>query len=84
MNELFPGLVASFNDGSLFIPGNTSDVAQITKRIYSGITNLADGTMNNRLKEERNYAIKQGAIFGTTAAVVGGTVGAAIHGVMSL
>lgn len=83
MNTVFPGLVASFNDGSLFDGENMSHEAQKTRELYAQIADLANTTMQNRGKEESKYALKQGAIFGGTAAVIGGSIGVAVHGLIS-
>jgi hypothetical protein len=63
MNEVFPGLVAQFNDGSLFATDNTSHESQLAKTQYKEIYDLSQKTMDIRMKEESNYAVKQGAIF---------------------
>lgn len=83
MNTVFPGLVASFNDGSLFDPANTSHEAEKTRELYAQIADLAKTVLQVRSIDESEYALKQGAIFGTTALIVGGTIGAAVHGLMS-
>ena len=56
MNQIFTGLVASFNDGSLFAPENETPESKTTKDLYKEIITLADITMKNRMSEERKYA----------------------------
>ncbi len=84
MNEVFPGLVATFNDGTLQSPDNKSHEAEIIRNSYIETKNLVVQTLQNRQKEEGIYALKQGAIFGTAAAVIGGTIWVAVHEIMSL
>ena len=52
MNDVFPGLIASFNNGSLFAPENSSYESRLAKRLYIDISDLATETMQNRAKEE--------------------------------
>jgi hypothetical protein len=63
MNEVFPGLVAQFNDGSLRDTNNNTREAQIYRTLYIDITTLAGKTMKTRMDEEDKYALKQGTIF---------------------
>ncbi|MBX9808822.1 hypothetical protein K2X92_00325, partial [Candidatus Gracilibacteria bacterium] len=83
INTVFPNLVSNFNNGSLFDTQNQEKEAIKVRELYIQINELAKKTMKNRAEEEGKYAIKQGFIFGTTAAVVGGSIGAAIHGLIS-
>jgi hypothetical protein len=63
MNEVFPGLVAQFNDGSLRDTNNNTREARIYRTLYTEITTIAKTTMDTRMDEESKYAVKQGAIF---------------------
>lgn len=83
MNEVFPGLVAQFNDGSLRDTNNNTREAQIYRARYTEITTLAGEIMDTRMDEEGKYATRQGLIFAGAGAVVGTTAGVLIHGVIS-
>jgi hypothetical protein len=83
MNTLFPGIVVRFNDGSLLDTSNESRESEIAKELYANISALATSTMGIRWSEESKYALKQWAIFAWAAAVVGWSIGAAVHGIFS-
>jgi hypothetical protein len=83
MNEVLPGLVSQFNDGSLRDTNNNTKEAQIYRALYTEITTLAKTTMDTRMDEEGKYATRQGLIFAWVGAVVGTTAGVVLHGMVS-
>lgn len=83
LNTVFPGIVARFNSGVLIDSPDGSHESHLARELYETIGKLATDTMNNRISEEKEYARTQGLIFWGTAFVVGGSVWAAIHGIVS-
>lgn len=73
-NQLFPGLVASFNDETLFDEENESEESEIAKELLEKFRTSTSEHMEKRIKEENSYAAWQGLKFAGVALGVGSAV----------
>ncbi len=84
MNEVFPELVARWNNGSLLGEWDTSKEATMAKNQYREVRALADAVNGIRQTKEAHYARIEWLKFTGVALGVGTSVWLAVHGLMSL